>query len=111
VVATDVGGVREAIVEGETGYIVPSGDDRMMAERIIQLLADDELARMMGKRGKVLVAEKFSKDRHLQNTLELYDELLAERGSSARRNHSSVRGTNRETNQNELALKPHRNQG
>ena len=33
VVATDVGGVREAVVEGETGYIVPSGDDAQMAER------------------------------------------------------------------------------
>ena len=37
-VATDVGGVREAIVEGETGLIVPSGDDQQMAERIIQTL-------------------------------------------------------------------------
>ena len=48
VVATDVGGVREAIIEGETGHIVPSGDDKMMAERIIQVLANDENARMMG---------------------------------------------------------------
>jgi hypothetical protein len=31
----------------------------------------------MGDRGKLIVAEKFSCDRHLQNTLELYDELLA----------------------------------
>ena len=31
----------------------------------------------MGQRGKVIAAEKFSCDRHLQNTLELYDELLS----------------------------------
>jgi len=77
VVATDVGGVREAIVERETGYVVPSGDDAKMAERIIQVLSDEQNARAMGERGKSIVAEKFSCDRHLQNTLELYDELLS----------------------------------
>jgi len=110
VVATDVGGVREAIVEGETGYIVPSGDDRMMAERIVQVLANDETARMMGNRGKSLVAEKFSKDKHLQNTLELYAELLTGHDSSVSSGaRPSLRGSGPEANQNEFALKPHRN--
>lgn len=77
VVATDVGGVREAIVEGETGYIVPSGDDEKMAARIIEVLSSDEHARVMGARGKAIVADKFSSEKHLRNTLELYDELLS----------------------------------
>src|SRR5207237_9688769 len=42
VVATDVGGASEAIVEGETGYLVKSGDDQAMAERIISLLQDPD---------------------------------------------------------------------
>jgi glycosyltransferase involved in cell wall biosynthesis len=77
VVATEVGGAREAIAEDETGYVVPSGDDVSMAARIIDLLNSPERARGMGERGKQVVAERFSCDRHLQNTLELYDELLA----------------------------------
>jgi glycosyltransferase involved in cell wall biosynthesis len=77
VVATDVGGAREAITEGETGYVVASGDDEKMAERIIELLKEPERASAMGGRGKLIVAENFSCDRHLQNTLELYDELLS----------------------------------
>ena len=77
VVATDVGGAREAISEGETGFVVASGDDKQMAERIIELLNDPKRARAMGERGKSFVAERFSCDRHLQNTLELYDELLS----------------------------------
>ena len=76
VVATDVGGVREAIVEGQTGYIVPSGDHEAMARRLIQVLTNDEEARLMGALGRNVVAEKFSSEFHLQNTLELYDELL-----------------------------------
>ena len=76
VVATNVGGVREAIVERETGHLVASGDDEAMAARIIQILEDDENARSMGARGKAIVAAKFSSEHHLRNTLELYDELL-----------------------------------
>jgi len=102
VVATDVGGVREAIIEGETGYIVPSGDDKQMAERIIQTLANDETARVMGARGKSLAAEKFSSNLHLQNTLELYNELLSANGAS-----SSSR--TRPPVSNEFTLKPHGN--
>lgn len=77
VVATDVGGVREAIVEGETGHIVPSGDDEKMAERITQLLNNPERAHSMGKLGRSIVEEKFSFEHHLRNTLELYYELLS----------------------------------
>jgi glycosyltransferase involved in cell wall biosynthesis len=84
VVATDVGGVREAILEGETGYVVPAGDDQKMADRIIQLLNEPARARVMGERGKLIVADKFSCDRHLRNTLELYDELLATPGRTLR---------------------------
>jgi len=77
VVATDVGGAREAITEGETGYTVASGDDQKMAEHLIELLNDPKRAQAMGQRGRSFVAERFSCDRHLQNTLELYDELLS----------------------------------
>jgi glycosyltransferase involved in cell wall biosynthesis len=77
VVATHVGGTREAISEDETGYVVASGDDKKMAARIIELLNDPQRARVMGERGRSFVAERFSCDRHLQNTLELYDELLS----------------------------------
>jgi len=77
VVATDVGGVREAIADGETGYVVASGDDKKMAEGIIELLNEPGRARSMGELGKLTVAQKFSCDRHLQNTLELYEELLS----------------------------------
>jgi glycosyltransferase involved in cell wall biosynthesis len=83
VVATDVGGVREAIVEDETGYIVRSGDHEKLADRIIQVLKDDDLAKRMGARGKALVAERFASELHLQNTLELYEELLVHKSSRA----------------------------
>jgi len=49
VVATDVGGAREVIREGLTGYLVQSGDNQTMADRIISLLREPENAREMDK--------------------------------------------------------------
>ena len=77
VVATDVGGVREAIVEGKSGFIVPAGNDQIMAERIIALISNPALTHEMGQLGKSIVEQKFGCEHHLRNTLELYDELLS----------------------------------
>src|ERR1044072_4655004 len=76
VVVTDVGGAREAVVPGETGYIVPAGDFESMAARMIDLLSDNKRADAMGARGRAIVEEKFSCERHRANTLDLYSELL-----------------------------------
>ncbi|HYG80838.1 MAG TPA: glycosyltransferase [Pyrinomonadaceae bacterium] len=84
VVATDVGGASEAVVEGETGYLVGAGDDERMAARIVALLRDRERARRMGRRGREVVEQKFSCAAQLERTLALYDRLLAPAGAEAR---------------------------
>ena len=84
VVATDVGGAREAVVEGETGYLVRAGDDEQMAARLVSLLRDGERARRMGERGRQVIEEKFSCEAQLARTENLYERLLA-RGSAAER--------------------------
>ena len=86
VVATDVGGAREAVVEGKTGFLVTSGDDVTMAERIMQLLTAAD-ARAMGEHARAIVETEFSAEKHLQNTLELYDELLSARKRLPRKVH------------------------
>jgi glycosyltransferase involved in cell wall biosynthesis len=91
VVATDVGGAKEAIIESETGYLVPSGDDQLMADRIVSLLREPERARHMGERGRRIVERKFSCEAQLRNTEMLYGELLASRGKVLPRLHSTSR--------------------
>jgi len=76
VVVTDVGGAREVVSEGETGYLVASGDDAAMADRLISLLRDPERARMMGEKGRRAVEEKFSCEAQLARTEALYERLL-----------------------------------
>ena len=77
VVVTDVGGAREAVVEGETGYLVQSGNDEMMAGRIISLLRDPQRAREMGEHGRQVVEQRFSAQAQLENTQQLYDQFIA----------------------------------
>ena len=95
VVVTDVGGAREAVIEGETGFIVAPGDDQQMAEGIIELLREPQRARAMGRRGRAIVEEKFSCKQHLANTLELYFEVLGDKFSAELTEESGVTALSR----------------
>jgi glycosyltransferase involved in cell wall biosynthesis len=52
VVATRCGGPEEIIVDGETGFLVPVGDARAMADAVLAVLKDPDLARRLGKAGR-----------------------------------------------------------
>lgn len=92
VVVTDVGGAREAVVEGESGYIVNSGDDEAMAARIVSLLREPLRARAMGQMGRNVVERKFSERAQLEDTKALYERLLTE----ARGERETLRPLHRE---------------
>jgi len=76
VVVTDVGGAREAVSDGETGFIVAAGDDEQMAARIVTLLHDQKRAQFMGERGRAIVEENFSCSAQVERTTALYERLL-----------------------------------
>ena len=76
VVATNVGGASEAIIEGETGHLVNAGDDRAMAERLISLLRDPEKSRTMGLNGRRRIEQRFSTENRLKTTIALYHRYL-----------------------------------
>jgi colanic acid/amylovoran biosynthesis glycosyltransferase len=60
VVATSHAGIPEAVVDGETGYLVAERDTGAMAERLIGLARDSELRRCLGAAGHVRAAARFS---------------------------------------------------
>jgi glycosyltransferase involved in cell wall biosynthesis len=76
VVATDVGGAREAVVDGETGYIVKPEDFETMAARLISLLSEKG-GWAMGERGRKRVLEQFSCEAQLARVEQLYERLLS----------------------------------
>ncbi len=72
VVATDVGGAGEAIVDGETGFLVESNDDEAMGKCLKKLLENPAKTVEMGNLGKRRVQEKFSTETQLQKIISLY---------------------------------------
>jgi len=88
VVATDVGGAREAVEDGGTGYLVPAGDDEAMARRVTELLLDPALACRMGARGRSIVEARFSCEAQLRSTETLYEELRQNSGGRPRSQRS-----------------------
>lgn len=63
VVATDVGGTREAILEGVTGYVVPPGNVEALAERIGRLDASDAMRAAMGAAALRRTEEHFNAEK------------------------------------------------
>ncbi len=89
-VATDVGGNREAIVEGVTGFLVPPRDPVALADRILRLLGDRNLAQRMGRAGRERIETTFSLQRMVAETERFYERLLDEQGSGRRSTGSKI---------------------
>jgi glycosyltransferase involved in cell wall biosynthesis len=77
VVGTKVGGIPEAVVDGETGLLVPPGKPAELACAILALLRDPERARAMGEAGQRRVREEFPIERMVREVERLYESLLA----------------------------------
>jgi len=72
VVATDVGGNGEAVRNGITGWLVPPKDPCTMADRILDLLSNQEKAGSWGKRGRNRVKETFTIEKMVEEYMSLY---------------------------------------
>lgn len=72
VVASDVGGVREWLVDGVTGYLAPPGDARTVASRVKRLLACPAERAAMGCAGIELMKTKFDPGTHVRQLVTLY---------------------------------------
>jgi phosphatidylinositol alpha-1,6-mannosyltransferase len=74
VVGADSGGVADAIVDGETGYLVPQDDAPALATRLTTLLADPVTAHRMGVAGRARVEREFTWDRIAARFLEALED-------------------------------------
>lgn len=75
VVASDVGGVSEAVKDGETGYLVPRMGAKALSERIKSLFDNPEQGIRMGARGRRSFEADFLFDRMAEQTFKIYKQL------------------------------------
>ena len=85
VVATDVPGTREVVVDGETGWLAPAGDAQELAKTMMKLMHMPPDARhAMGERARRHVARNFSLEAVLDRWERLYAELLERKNANRR---------------------------
>ena len=76
VVATDAGGTRTVVDDGETGFVVPVGDVPALAA-CLERLKDRDLRKQFGAEGARRMRERFSTDRMVDDVQRIYDRILA----------------------------------
>jgi glycosyltransferase involved in cell wall biosynthesis len=74
VVATNIRGPREQVVQGETGFLVPPREPEALAEALRALVADPALRARMGAAGLARAREKFDESRIISRTLDLLEQ-------------------------------------
>lgn len=76
VIGTNVGGIPDIIIDGETGFLVPEQDPGMLAERILQILSDENLREQFRQNGLIRVREKFSWVKISKDFADEFDQAL-----------------------------------
>jgi glycosyltransferase involved in cell wall biosynthesis len=80
VIASEVGGVRETVVHGETGLLVPSGSVPALAQALTRLTRDSDLRLRFGRAGRRRFVERFLYERQEEHTRSVYRDVLLECG-------------------------------
>jgi glycosyltransferase involved in cell wall biosynthesis len=77
VVSTATTGTKEIVQDGYNGFLVPIGDAKALAEKVLYLLDHPQEAKEMGEHGKQLVWEKFSGQANTQKIINFWQDVVA----------------------------------
>ncbi|MBM3335458.1 glycosyltransferase family 4 protein, partial [Candidatus Sumerlaeota bacterium] len=76
VVAFAVGGLKESVVHGETGFLVENKNVRALARALETLIDNEQLRLEMGAKARKRVVQYFTWDRHVDQLLEIYEQII-----------------------------------
>ena len=78
-VVTDVGGNGEIVKDGDTGYVVPAGDEGAFADALVKLVEDGELRSRFGAAARDRVVERYSRESMVEQYVRVYKEVLKQK--------------------------------
>jgi glycosyltransferase involved in cell wall biosynthesis len=81
VVAADVGGTAELVLDGDTGFLTPAGDAAAVARALVRLAADPARADAMGEAGRSRQRERFTGERMVDGYASAFERAI-ERGQA-----------------------------
>lgn len=79
VIATDTGGVAEAVIDGVTGYVSAPGNAAQLRDRIQRLINSRDLITSMGAAGRLRYEQDFGIDTMVNKTVAVYREVVGAR--------------------------------
>ncbi len=79
VIASDLGGPRELVINGKTGFLVPPNDPKKLGEAIAKVLTKSKLAAQMGANGYAFALKKFEQGKNVACIKQVYHTLLTRR--------------------------------
>lgn len=77
VIASDVGGISEILIDGVTGYLIPRKDVATLSQRLSSLVSDEALRQKMGHQGRQRYESNFTFEQMYQKTLQAYQEVVS----------------------------------
>jgi len=80
IVATDIPGNRNVVIDGQSGYLVPVGDPSALARSLEDLITSKDLRIRMGKQGREIAERRFAQEDINARTIQLYNEVLSGAG-------------------------------
>lgn len=80
IVTTNVGGIPRLIEDGINGYLCEPGDTDKLADRLAELLLNETKRKTLGNAARQKAIQKYSIERHMAKLLDLYKQVLGERG-------------------------------
>ena len=103
VVATDVGSIDESVLEGRNGFLVPAGNEELMAARWIEVLSDASLRQRLGSAGREHIVENSSLDSMTEGYMSLVEQLYAKKAGQPIPESSGIAFCSMEPPQRNLA--------
>lgn len=76
VVATATTGSKEIVVNEKNGFLVPVGDEKALAKKVLYLLNEPEIAKQMGEAGRKMVRERFNQQKTIQKIINFWRKLI-----------------------------------
>ena len=76
VIASNIGGLPEVVVDGETGYLVPPRNEEAISEKIIKLIEDPELRKKLGTNGRKFILDNYEWNLCALKMEKIYDSIL-----------------------------------
>lgn len=76
VIATNIPGPSDIVVDGENGFLVPPGDVKELSKKINFLLDNTSVSKRMGEKGRIVVKEKFDITKKVKIIEQIYENCL-----------------------------------